>query len=81
MTVKQRRDSKGRFLPKDAHPEDYSGGFTDFLKERPYMASSSFQITRLKRPTPLWRVILGYLAYLALCFGAGVIGALVGVKL
>lgn len=84
--TKQLRDSKGRFLPKDAHIEDIHPElytvlraplWDDLEEER----SADDWTPPKKAHKALWLVIIGYTAYLALCFGAGVLGALVGVKL
>lgn len=78
----QLRDNKGRFLPKDAHIEDVSQKWwetygvmpnedlDDLVTDSPHKAHKG-----------RWRVVIAYVIYLALCFGAGVLGALAGVHI
>lgn len=70
----QLRDSKGRFLPKDAHIEDVS-----WDKWSRYYWDNLDTFKPPVRPSKRRkRVILGYVGYVVLCFVMGAVGAYIG---
>lgn len=82
----QPRSKGGKFLPKDAHPEDVKlvddRVFYSPMEEAPSWTVNYSPLRPAVRPSKgRKRIILGYVGYVALCFVAGALGAYLGAKL